>query len=103
MECGCGRSNHHDCSNVSQQLFTDQSAPHNVIVGPLLRSCISPTYMNDGPALRVFLSLTQYFMSDWGRITFAECYVLQEVRQRVTLAPAKIDVREFPRLVTQEQ
>src|SRR5688500_7780370 len=42
-------------------------------------------------------------MRDWSSITFTERDVLQQVRNRIAFAPAKVNVRQFPRLVAKEQ
>src|SRR2546423_15475509 len=47
--------------------------------------------VNSRSLLRVVLSLPQHLMRDRSGVAFAECYVLEKVRERVSFAPTEID------------
>src|SRR5438128_1043678 len=55
--------------------------------------------VNSRSLLRVILSLTQHLMRDRSSIAFAECYIFQEVGERVSFTPTEIDMREFSSLI----
>src|ERR1044071_9369487 len=61
----------------------------------------STSNMNDGSTRRIFFSLTEYFVCNWCGIAFTERNVSQQVRQRIPLAPAEINVRQLTGLVSQ--
>lgn len=64
--------------------------------------CDSSTDMHDGSALRIFLCLPQYFVSDRRSIPFAKSNVLHQIRKRIALTPAKVHMWKFPSFIPQE-
>src|SRR6185295_11067634 len=59
--------------------------------------------MNNRSSRRILFSLSQDFVCDWSRITLAKRDVLHQVRQRIALAPTKINVRQFAGFIAQEE
>src|ERR1043165_6789269 len=59
------------------------------------------TNMNSRSLLRVVFGLTQHLMRDRSGIAFTEGNELEQISQRVSFAPTKIDVREPSGLIAQ--
>src|ERR1044072_515904 len=57
--------------------------------------------MHNGAPAAIFLCLSSYFVSDRSGVAFTKRDVLQQVRDRIAFAPAKVDVRQFAHLIAQ--
>src|SRR5947208_13731625 len=62
-----------------------------------LKAIASAADVHSRASFRVFLDLTQNLVGDGRGVALAEYDVLQKVLERVALAPAEIDVRNFAR------
>ncbi len=59
--------------------------------------------MNSGPVERIVNRLSQHLASHWSGIPFAQCQILQDIDDGISLRPPKVGVRKNSGGITQVQ